>query len=184
MPANNTAGPGTDQSSSNLPGLEPIVATCAENKPSNASTEPQRTEMEIAVIKLSDIRAPELTEQEIAEERRRLKEIRAGRHPDTGKRLKPSDRKTLKPMEVFELQNQHYAGAQFLDPYYRCMMELKSASAQTVCRCTGRRISPTRLVLVRTWSMLRSVTQQLSLLGKLNLTASAVSSIRCLIQIS
>ena len=45
-----------------------------------------------------------LTEGERADRDRRLNKIRSGRHPDTGIRLHPSDRKTLKPGEAYEVQ--------------------------------------------------------------------------------
>jgi hypothetical protein len=63
----------------------------------------------VAITRLSLPCARELTEEEKAEEERRLREVRAGRHPDTGERLKPGDRKTLKPREVYELQIQREA---------------------------------------------------------------------------
>jgi hypothetical protein len=55
-------------------------------------------------MKLSDIArlAVEETPSEKTERLRRSKEIRAGRHPDTGKRLTSGDRKTLKPNDLFD----------------------------------------------------------------------------------
>jgi hypothetical protein len=58
-------------------------------------------------MKLSDIArlaGPEETLSMKAERHRRSREIHAGRHPDTGKRLTLADRKTLKPGDLFEFQ--------------------------------------------------------------------------------
>lgn len=111
-----------DQANSNPDGPEPIAVTSIE-KSSNASAELRQKEVRVAVIKLSDLRARELTEEEKAEEERRLKEVRAGRHPDTGERLRPGDRKTLKPREVWELQMQGDANLMRYGAFDHSMIE-------------------------------------------------------------
>src|SRR5262245_42531177 len=59
-------------------------------------------------MKLSSLRRV-VTQEEQAEEKRRWKAIRSGRHPDTGQRLRSRDDKTLKPEERFWLRTQQEA---------------------------------------------------------------------------
>src|SRR5260221_7844627 len=95
-----------DALGSKTDGQELVATTPVESQPDDGPAESPETKARVAVLKLSALRARALTEEEEAENHRRLKEIRAGRHPDTGQRLRPGDRKTLKPREVWELQMQ------------------------------------------------------------------------------
>jgi hypothetical protein len=118
MPENDDTGQNVDQSRSIAEGPELIAAP----------TEPPTDDVRTAILKLSDICARELTEEEKSEERRRRTEIQAGRHPDTGKRLQPGDRKTLKPRDLYAFQMYYdwkltRFGASYLDPFNRSMIE-------------------------------------------------------------
>ena len=82
-----------------------------------------------AGVSLSRLKSS-LAAEEIAETERRRREIHAGRHPDTGKRLDLSDRKTLKRGDLLAFQmwrDRKLAvhGASYLDPFSRCMIELR-----------------------------------------------------------
>jgi hypothetical protein len=112
----------------NADGQEPGPATPIRSELRHGPAEPPATKVPVASLKLSKLCARELTDEEKAKRDRRLKEIRAGRHPDTGQRLKPGDRKTLKPREIFELQRYLDAklmryGAPYLSDFNRSMLE-------------------------------------------------------------
>jgi hypothetical protein len=71
----------------------------------NPTSESKDATAKPRTIDLSSLRY-EMTEEETAEEKRRLKAIRDGLHPDTGKRLRPGDEKTLKATEKMALRMQ------------------------------------------------------------------------------
>jgi len=123
MTENSVPGLKVDQTNSNPAGSGSNAAGSPENESDDSLAEPRQTSVRVATIKLSDLRTRELTEQEKAEESRRLKEIRAGRHPDTGERLRPGDRKTLKPREVRELQMQRDIAFRRIDASYQRTIE-------------------------------------------------------------
>lgn len=94
--------------------------------PETSASVPKSTSVGVS---LSRLRRPP-TPEEIAETERRRREIHAGRHPDTGKRLNLGDRRTLKPGDLFAFQmwrDRKLAtyGASYLDPFSRCMIELR-----------------------------------------------------------
>jgi len=105
-----------------------LVRTTDDSQLRDGPAEPPETKVRVAILKLSKLRGRVLTEEEEAENHRRLKEIRAGRHPDTGQRLKPGDRKTLKPRDLSEFQRfldsklTNY-GASYLTDFGRAMIE-------------------------------------------------------------
>ncbi len=104
-------------------GLEPAAGPAA---PEASAGEPRPTS---ARVSLSLLRRPR-TAEEIAETERRDREIHAGRHPDTGKRLDFGDRKTLKPGDLFAFQMWRdrklaIRGVSYLDPLSRCMIEFR-----------------------------------------------------------
>jgi hypothetical protein len=109
-------------------GQELVATTPVDSELNDPPAEPPETKVRVAVLKLSCLRTRELTAEEKAEKDRRLKEIRAGRHPDTGQRLKRSDYKTLKPNEISELQRYLDAklmrySAPYLSDFNRSMIE-------------------------------------------------------------
>jgi hypothetical protein len=104
-----------------------LVRAPDDSQLKDGRTEPPETKVQVAILKLSKLRGRALTEEEEADHRR-LKEIRAGRHPDTGQRLKPGDRKTLRPRDLSEFQRfldsklkNH--GALYLSDFGRAMIE-------------------------------------------------------------
>jgi hypothetical protein len=64
----------------------------------------------------------EMTEEEKAEEKHRWKSVQAGLHPDTGKRLRPRDEKTLKATEKIAVRMQRDANmSRYGSPYPTAM---------------------------------------------------------------
>lgn len=121
----------TDNSNSDLeverPGLNADGQELGAAPPA-APGEPPDTKVRVSGLNLSSLRTRELTAEEKAEKDRRLKEIRAGRHPDSGQRLKGSDCKTLRPSEISELQRYLDArlmrhSAPYLSDYNRSMIQ-------------------------------------------------------------
>lgn len=96
---------GGQPKSAPVPASEPAAANPTEEKrqkPGSATGAAEGTPVMVAIESLRH----EMTEEEKAEEERRWKAIRAGRHPDTGERLKRADEKSLKPMERYWLKMQ------------------------------------------------------------------------------
>jgi hypothetical protein len=108
-------------------GHEPAAAP-AEPEAGASGSKPTSTGISLAQLKRP------LTAEETAETARRQREIRAGRHPDTGKRLDLGDRKTLRPGDLFAFQMWRDSklavhGASYLDPFSRCMIEVRQQQA-------------------------------------------------------
>ena len=74
-----------------------------ESKAGNPTPKLNGTTAKPTTINLSSLRH-EVTQEEKAEENRRRKAIQAGLHPDTGKRLRPGDEKTLKATEQMSVR--------------------------------------------------------------------------------
>jgi hypothetical protein len=109
-------------------GQEVAATPSVDRQLNDAPAEPPEMKVRVAILKLSVLRARALTEEEKAENHRRRKEIRAGRHPDTGQRLGPGDRKTLKPADLYEFQRFLDAksmkyGASYLGDFARSIIE-------------------------------------------------------------
>jgi len=92
----------------------------------------------------------EMTEEETAEEKRRLKAIRDGIHPDTGKRLRPDDEKTLKATEKMALRmqrdmNMSIYGSPYPTAMDRVMRDFQEQERQRMALYGGLNLSADEL---------------------------------------
>jgi hypothetical protein len=98
----------------------------------------------------------EMTEEERAEEKRPLKAIRDGLHPDTGKRLRPDDEKTLKATEKIALRmqrdmNMSIYGSPYPTAMDRVMRDFQEQERQRMALYGG--LNPSADELDRMWRL-------------------------------